>query len=151
MKQKMALLLGMGVTLLVFSQIAAPAAQDSSAEQAVRQAEEQRCQALVQGDLAAVDRSMSDDSTYVHSSGEVQNKAAFIGDLKSGKRVYKGLKEDDVQVRVYGNTAVLTARTELQVVNAGKELQFPMRITTVYVKLGGKWVMATYQSTRLPQ
>ena len=151
MKQKMALLLGMGLTLVVCSQVAVRAGQDSDAEQAVRQAEEQRCQALVQGDLAAVDRSMSDDSTYIHSSAEVQSKAAFIGDLKSGKRVYKGLNEDDVQVRVYGKTAVLTARTQLHVMNAGKELEFPMRITVVYVNTGGKWLMASYQSTRVPQ
>ena len=94
---------------------------------------------------------MSDDSTYTHSSGETQNKAAFVGDLKSGKRVYKELKEDDVQVRVYGNTAVLTARTDLHVMNAGKDLQFPMRITVVYVNAGGQWRMVTYQSTRLAQ
>ena len=150
MTQRIAVLLITGVAALGLSQIAARA-QDASAEQAVRQAEEQRCEALTHGDIATVERIMSDDSLYTHSSGEVQNKVAFIGDLKSGKRVYKGLKSDDVQVRVYGDTAVLTGRTDLQVVNAGKELQFPMRITVVYVNHGGQWQMVTYQSTRLPQ
>lgn len=144
------MVLSAGVALLGLSQMAARA-EDASAEQAVRQAEEQRCEALTRGDIAAVERIMSDDSTYIHSSGEVQNKAAFIGDLKSGKRVYKDLKSDDVQVRVYGNTAVLTGRTDLHVVNSGKDLQFPMRITAVYVNHGGQWQMVTYQSTRLPQ
>ena len=144
------LLLSVGVVLMGLSQITARA-QDAAAEQAVKQAEEQRCQALTHGDLATVDRMMADDSMYVHSSGEVQNKAAFIGDLKSGKRVYKGLDSSDVQVRVYGKTAVLTERTALSVTNAGKDLQFPMRVTTVYVNHGGQWQMVTYQSTRLPQ
>ena len=150
MKQRLVVLLGAGIAVLGLSQIAA-GAQDASADQAVRQAEEQRCEALTHGDIATVERIMSDDSTYTHSSGETQNKAAFVGDLKSGKRVYKELKEDDVQVRVYGNTAVLTARTDLHVMNAGKDLQFPMRITVVYVNAGGQWRMVTYQSTRLAQ
>jgi len=150
MKRRLVVLLGAGIAVLGLSQIAA-GAQDASAEQAVRQAEEQRCEALTHGDIATVERIMSDDSTYTHSSGETQNKAAFVGDLKSGKRVYKELKEDDVQVRVYGNTAVLTARTDLHVMNAGKDLQFPMRITVVYVNAGAQWRMVTYQSTRLAQ
>ena len=150
MKQGLLFLSVAGIVLLGLSQTAARA-QDAAAEQAVRQAEEQRCEALTHGDLATVERLMSDDSTYIHSSGEVQNKAAFIGDLKSGKRVYKGLNASDVQIRVYGNTAVLTERTDLRVTNAGKDLQFPMRVTAVYVNHGGQWQMVTYQSTRLPQ
>jgi ketosteroid isomerase-like protein len=150
MKQRVLVLLIAGMAVLGLSQIAARA-DDASAEQAVRQAEEQRCEALTHGDIATVERIMSDDSTYIHSSGEVQSKAAYIADLKSGKRVYKGLKSDDVQVRVYGDTAVLTGRTDLHVVSSGKDLQFPMRITAVYVNHGGQWQLVTYQSTRLPQ
>src|SRR5690349_12073324 len=51
------LLLSVGVVLIGLSHIAR--AQDAAAEQAVKQAEEQRCQALTHGDLAAVARIMS--------------------------------------------------------------------------------------------
>jgi ketosteroid isomerase-like protein len=137
------------VKLLVFSQVIAFAAQDSKAEQAIRKLDEQRIAALLQPDYPTLERIMSDDFTYTHSSGQVQTKAELLGDFKAGRRVFKSLKEEDVQVRVYGNVAVVTGRCTLTGVNAGKDFELPMRFIEIYSNNNGHWQWVTWQSTRL--
>lgn len=137
------------VMLLVFSQVPAYAAQDSKVEHALRNLDEQRIAALLQPDIPTLERIMADDFTYTHSSGQTQTKAEFLADFKSGKRVFKSLKQEDVQVRVYGNAAVLTGRCDLTGVNAGKDFVLPMHFIEVYANLNGHWQWVTWQSTRL--
>ena len=137
------------VAFLVFSQVIAFAAQDSKAEQAIRKLDEQRIAALLQPDYPTLERIMSDDFTYTHSSGQVQTKAELLGDFKSGKRIFKSLKEEDVQVRAYGNVAIVTGRCTLIGVNAGKDFELPMRFIEVYSNTNGHWQWVTWQSTRL--
>ncbi len=81
------------VALLVFSQVIAFTAQDSKAEQAIRKLDEQRIAALLQPDYPTLERIMSDDFTYTHSSGQVQTKAELLGDFKAGRRVFKCLRK----------------------------------------------------------
>jgi ketosteroid isomerase-like protein len=139
------------VMMLLFSQIPAYAAQDAKAEQAIRSLDEQRIAALTQPDFAAMDRIMADDFTYTHTSGQTQTKAEFLGDFKAGTRVFKSLKESDVQVHVYGNAAVLTGRCDLIGMNAGKDFVLAMHFTEVYANINGHWQWIMWQSTKLPQ
>jgi len=125
------------------------AAQNANDEQAIRKLDEQRIAALTQPDIPALERMMTDDFTYTHSSGQVQTKAEFLGDFKSGKRVFKSLKQEDVQVRVYGNVAIVTGRCTLLGVNGGKDFELPMRFIEVYSRNHGNWQWVTWQSTKL--
>ena len=139
------------VMLLIFSQIPAYAAQDTKVEQAIKHLDEQRIAALIQPDIPALEAITADDFTYTHTSGQTQTKAEFFGDFKAGTRVFKSLKESDVQVRVYGNAAILTGRCDLTGVNAGKDFVLAMHFTEVYANLNGHWQWIMWQSTRLPQ
>jgi hypothetical protein len=109
----------------------------------------ERADAQVQRDFAVLDRLLADDLTYVHASGLVQNKADFIADLKSNKRLYKSIKNSDVNVRVVEGAAVITCRSELQIVHEGKENDISVRVTEVYAKRNGTWQLIAYQSTRV--
>ncbi len=137
------------VALFVFSQVAVFASQDSKVEQALRKLDDQRIAALVQNDFPTLERIMTDDFTYTHSSGQVQTKVEFLDDFKSGKRIFKSLKQEDVLVRVYGNAALVTGRCTLTGTNAGKDFVLPMRFTEVYANNNGQWQWVMWQSTRL--
>ena len=137
------------IAVVVFSQVIALAAQDSKIVQAIRTLDEQRIVALTQPDFSTLERMMSDDFTYTHSTGQVQTKAELLADFKSGKRVFKSLKQEDVQVRIYGNVAIVTGRCTLLGVNAGKDFELPMRFIEVYSNSNGSWQWVTWQSTRL--
>ena len=50
-------------------------------------------------------------------------------------------------VRLYGNTAVVTARAEVRGRDLGEEFNGPYRYTRVWVKRNGRWQTVSYQAT----
>src|SRR6516162_6591701 len=67
-------------------------------------------QAFVKNDVAAIGRFMADDWWVVSPNGNVIDKASFLGVIKSGMLTHDEMKADDIKVRVYGDTAVVTSR-----------------------------------------
>lgn len=141
--------LSTAAALLIFTQIAASDSDKARVEQQILKALEQRTEAQIHGDFPTLERLMADECTYTHASSQTQSKAEFIGDLKSGKRVYKALKNTDLHVLVYGHTAVLTGRNSLSAVNDGKNTEVSTKFLEVYEKRHGQWQMVAHQSTRL--
>lgn len=123
------------------------AAQD--ARQDILAADARRFAAMIQGDLAALEGLLAEDLTYTHSTGQVETRAQFLESLRSGKLRYLAATPSDVNVRVYGDTAVVTGRAEMKVSSQGQELTVTARFTEVWVKSGGAWKLAAWQSTRV--
>ena len=63
----------------------APAGGGASAEPAVAAAAERLRLAMIDPTPAALGALVADDLSYGHSSGKVDTKASFIGDLVAGK------------------------------------------------------------------
>ena len=127
----------------------APAA--ATAEDAVRAADAARIKAFIAADRAALTSLLGDDLTYTHSSGRLDGKAAIIEAITSGKTQYHTMVPEDVQVRLYGDVAVLTGRAAVNVTNDGQLLDLKLRFMSVYVKRDGRWQFVAWQSTRVAQ
>jgi len=149
MKRRMAFFLSTVVALLGFSQIAAHGSDKERVEQQILKTLEQRGEAQIQRDFPTLERIMADECIYTHASSQTQSKAEFLADLKSGKRVYKALKNSDLHVMVYGHTVVLTGRTNISAVNDGKDVEVATKFLEVYQNRDGRWQMVAHQSTRL--
>ena len=67
--------------------------------------------------------------------------------FKSGSYKYEARQLSDVQVRVYGDTAVVTGRALQQGVENSKDYSGENRFTRVYVKRQGHWVSVALQVT----
>jgi ketosteroid isomerase-like protein len=67
-------------------------------------------QAMVENDAEAIGRYMADDWTIVGSDGSMSDKASFLGLVKSGTLSHDVMVSEDLKVRVYGDTAVVTSR-----------------------------------------
>jgi hypothetical protein len=145
----MAVFLSTVMALLSFSQIAAQASDKEKVEQRILKTLEQREEAQIQRDFPTLERLMADECTYTHASSQTQSKVEFIADLKSGKRVYKALKNTDLHVMLYGHTAVLTGRSDISAVNDGKDVEVATKFLEVYVNRDGRWQMVAHESTRL--
>lgn len=130
--------------------VLARAAMAATPEEEVRAADARRIAAMVDGDVAALGSLLADDLTYTHSSGQVENEEQFLAAISSGKLDYESIVPSDVQVRIYGNTAVMTGRADIKVKAQGNPLAFASRFTSVWVKGEGGWRMVAWQSTRLP-
>jgi ketosteroid isomerase-like protein len=120
--------------------------QDKTAAD-VREVEKRRVQFLTSGDLARLAELLSDNLIYTHSTGRVENKTKLLAALRSGEPRYEAMKHEDVQVRIYGETAVLTGRSLIKLKTKGQQLTVPVRFTLIYVKEAGKWKLLAWQST----
>ncbi len=123
---------------------------NQQAEQEIRQREIRRFEAMLRVDVAALDDILSEDLTYTHATGVFETKAEFIAKLKSGQVKYESLVPEDMRVRVYGTTGVVTGLARVKVHVKGEHLSFQLRFTDVYVKKGDHWQMVAWQATRLP-
>lgn len=133
--------------LFLLLPLAAQAADD--ARQEILAADARRFEAMIRVDAAALDGLLADDLTYSHSNGLFETKAQFLESLKAGKIRYLSVQPSDVAVRLYGETAVVTGRAEIKANMGGQELVLPLRFTEVWVKSGGGWKLAAWQSTRI--
>ncbi len=111
-------------------------------EQAIRQIDNERIQAQIGADAAALDRIYSDDFIGIGPSGTVRTKPQVIADFTSGELKFQSITTDDVQVRVYGNTAVETGRSTMVGQDKGKTVPRDNRFTRVWIKKAGRWRLA---------
>jgi ketosteroid isomerase-like protein len=117
----------------------------------IRAVEQRRFDAMVRGDVAALDEILAEDLTYVHTTAALETKADFLRRLRTGDLKYETIGPESQEVRVYGSTGVVTGIARVRVLSGGQPHMFGMRYTDVYVKRGNRWQMAAWQATRLPQ
>ncbi|MGH9837108.1 MAG: nuclear transport factor 2 family protein [Blastocatellia bacterium] len=104
--------------------------------------ENERAQAIVRGDAATLERIYADDFSNVGSSGAVRNKEQLIADNKSGALKVESQTLDNVNVRVYGDAAIVTGLATLKGEDKGKDISGQFRFTRVYVNgmvSGASW------------
>ena len=106
--------------------------------------------ALIKTDTAKVSELWTSDFTYIHSNGAQQSKSQFLDDVKTGRRKYFSITPGDMQTRFYGTTAVVTGVTDMKLGTGGRDLDLKLRFTAVCVQEGGKWLIASWQSTAMP-
>ena len=111
----------------------------------------ERMCAMVAGDLETLGRILSDDMTYVHTSAAVDTKQSIMESIGNGNLNYKKMAARDVQVRDFGDTAVLRGQADVEVISGGNDLKFSLEFTEVYVNGDAGWQMVAWQSTRLPE
>jgi uncharacterized protein (TIGR02246 family) len=114
--------------------------------------DDERIQAQIHADAAALDRIYADDFIGVGPSGTVRTKPQVLADFTSGNLKFQTITTDDVQVRVYGNTAVETGRSTIIGQDKGKAFPRDNRFTRVWVKQQGRWrLVANHYSLLITQ
>ncbi len=123
-------------------------AQDAS--RAVLAAQDARFAATIKADVAVLAAMMTDDLTYTHSSGVTETKAEFLEGVKNGRYVYRSIESKDRRVRLHDDAAIVSGSAHIVIEPGGKRTEIDLYYTELYVKQGGAWRMALWQSTRLP-
>jgi ketosteroid isomerase-like protein len=124
--------------------------QRSSVQQTIRQLDNERIKAQIGADAVALDRIYADDFIGVGPSGTVRTKAQVIADFTSGDLTFQSITTDEVQVRVYENTAVETGISAMSGQDKGKAVPRDTRFTRVWVKQHGRWrLVANHYSARI--
>jgi ketosteroid isomerase-like protein len=127
----------------------ASSSQETSVEETIRKMDNERIQAQIHADAAALDRIYADDFIGVGPSGRVRTKAQVISDFTSGDLKFQSITTDEVQVRVYENTAVETGVSTMVGQDKGKAVPRDTRFTRVWVKQQGHWrLVANHYSSQ---
>jgi ketosteroid isomerase-like protein len=121
------------------------------AQATLEQMEKDRAQAVVKKDTATLEKMTADDYQLIDANGKMRGKADTMDAIKSGAISLQSNDVDDLKVQVYGNTAVVTGRSNPKGTIDGKDVSGPIRFTRVYVKRNGTWQSVLFQQTRISQ
>ncbi|MDR7296976.1 ketosteroid isomerase-like protein [Pelomonas aquatica] len=105
--------------------------------------------AIVAKDRAAIEANMADDFRQIDARGNVETKASFVDGLVSPDLVLHPYTVEDFEVRVYGDTALLSGRTRMTGRYQGQPFDTHYRYIDVYVKRGGAWQIVSVQISPL--
>ena len=143
MRTTFVIALALAATSTVLGQKDAGNDLGKSIDQTIRQLDSVRIQAQIHADTVALNRIYADDFIGVGPSGTVRTKPQVISDFTSGGLKFQSITADDVQVRVYGNTAVQTGRSTMIGQDKNKVVPRDNRFTRVWVKLHGSWQLVS--------
>ena len=134
------------ISAVAFLNTSAQPVPDNSIEE-IRALEVARNKAIVDGDAATLERMTSDDYTFVTLRGELRTKAEIVEGFSTGTFNYASREISDLNIRVYGDAAVVTGRSTQKGTEYGKDYSGDYRFTRVYVKQNGRWVTVALQAT----
>lgn len=121
-----------------------------SVEDEIGRVEQMRNQALVDGDVAALDRIYGDEWFYNTASGESVPKTAYLARFRSGAVKVHSLQTEGVQIRVYGDAVMVTGMQHVRATLRGEDRELHLRYLHLYVKRDGAWQLVARQATNLP-
>jgi ketosteroid isomerase-like protein len=131
---------------LALAVISLPSHAESADDAAVRKAIGDLIKAITSADKAALEAVVTDQLSFGHSSGRIENKAEFVGGIAGKKVIYKSVTPGEPAITVVGSTAIARYPVAVEVEVGGKPLAFKLGIITVWVKDGGAWKLLAHQS-----
>jgi ketosteroid isomerase-like protein len=106
-------------------------------------------QAMVANDPAAIGSFMAEDWTIIGSDGGRNDKARFLGLVESGVLTHNVMTTEDLNIRHYGDTAVVTSRGVSAGTYQGHPFREVERVSCVFVKQEGSWKCVLTHLSRL--
>ena len=104
--------------------------------------------AMISGDRAALNESVSDSLSYGHSGGHVEGKEEFVEKLASGKSDFVSINISEQSIRVYGATAIVRHNLDAQTNDGGKPATVKLKILLVFSKEHGDWKLLARQAVK---
>ena len=124
--------------------------KDSKTEKEVRQMIGKYRTALLQRDIATLEKIWADDYVFVNASGDVLTKAQRLANAKSGATTLDSIREEEnITVRVYENSAVATSRVTIKGQYSGQPTSGQYRSIRIWVKGPTGWQLVANQLTAL--
>lgn len=114
-------------------------------------AEQRRRTALIEENYAQVEQVFADDLVYVHTSGLLHDKAQYLGYARDVVR-YLDVQRDKLEVRIYGDTAVMTGfqTSTLQKRGDSNTVKGEGFVTQVWVRGTDGWQIASFHGSKIP-
>jgi ketosteroid isomerase-like protein len=126
-----------------------PGPKRPDAKHQVEALEEQWRVAQLAGDLATMDRMLSDDYIGISITGEVDTKAQQLRRVADRRTMLTRIELSDMKVKLVGAVAIVTSRAQVEGTNDGVSVRGMYRYTRVYHRLStGQWKITSFEATR---
>ena len=122
---------------------------DSEVAELLSSIEAQLAAAWVAGDHSFHERILADDWSVIDVTGRVLTKAEVLAEAFSGDRQITTGHIDQINVRPFGDWAIVTGRTHMAGQYRGVEMDVTLRFTDVFVCRDGYWQVVASQATLL--
>ena len=132
----------------VFSAVFLNVADAGELEDDVLAYQDARFRAMIEEDLAKLNGLLDDDLHYSHTKGSVESKAQFLTTIESKRIDYLAAKRRDVEVRVFGKTAVITGLSDMDLIYRDERHKFTIRFLEVATRVDMNWQLVAWQSVK---
>jgi len=105
--------------------------------------------ALIDPDKATLDKLTMDELSYGHSSGLIQDKAAFEEALLSGASDFVSIELSDQTLKVIGNTAWVRHKLSAVTNDGGKPGEAHLSVLLIWMKQKGQWRLLARQAVKI--
>jgi ketosteroid isomerase-like protein len=106
--------------------------------------------AIIRKDLPAIAANMAPDYRHIRDNGDVSDSAGFLAFIGSPKLAIDPYHVDDLDVRLYGDVALLSGTTRMTGRYDGHPFKSHYRYVDTYVRRDGEWRVAHVQITAMP-
>jgi hypothetical protein len=128
---------------------AAPAVAQGKDDPGLIAAVEAFRKVLIDPDKKALDKLTMDELTYGHSSGLIQDKAAFEDALLSGSSDFVSIDLTDQTINIVGNTAWVRHTLSAVTNDGGKPGTTHLSVLLVWMKQKGQWKLLARQAVKV--
>ena len=105
--------------------------------------------AMVDADKAALENIAAEELSYGHSNGKIEDKAAFVDAIVTGKNDFINIAISDLTIKIAGNTAVARHKLTGDVANDGKPGTINLGLLLVWQKQKNEWKLIARQGFKL--
>jgi hypothetical protein len=116
----------------------------------IRTTERERVGALVAANLDVARQLHADDFQLINSAGGALSKAQYLESIASGEIDYRVWEPQAIEVRLYGQAAVIRYQSQLEIVVGGQNVSLRRYWhTDAYEKRDGRWQAVWSQATEM--
>ncbi|CAN5279230.1 hypothetical protein BH23BAC1_BH23BAC1_09670 [soil metagenome] len=139
----MKILLNLVAFLLILNLTTYAQAKD---EKEVASAVENLRTSMLEGDRQKLERIVSNDLSYGHSNGMIEDKNAFVETLAIGKADFQTMDITDQKITVSGNTALVRHNFTARIKEGENINNANLGILLVWQKQQGQWKLLARQA-----
>jgi len=130
-------LLALVLAMLGLSASGAQSKRDSASQ--VLAVEKQWNEVYKRGDIAMMNSLLTDDFIITVEDGQTYSKPGYIAHSGNSSVHVQVSDMSDLQVRMHGNTAVVTGAYHEKGTDKGKDYEYRDRLTDIWMNYNGRW------------
>lgn len=102
---------------------------------------------VVQADWVALSKLLSSDYVRTLADGHSENREQTMATFQSGEPKIVAMIPEEIEVRIYGDTAISTGKLTLTARQENKVRERHSRFTDVFIRRNGQWFLVATQTT----